>query len=299
MTMTVSRFLPRAARRLACGLSFAMGFMASGPVYSSDRLPEDAERIVAIGGSLTEIVFALGEQDRLVARDSTASYPEEALALPDVGYMRALSPEGVLSVKPDGILAIEGSGPPEAVSVLASAGVPFVTVPEGYSGEAIRQKIKSVGAALGVSEKAEALSMKVGADLDKAVAEAHERDRKVRVLFVLSYAGGRVLASGSGTAADAIIQMAGAQNAIDGVHGYKQLNEEAITAANPDVILMMERHGDENSASNILANDAIAQTPAGQEKRLIRMNGLYLLGFGPRTASAVRDLSGELAAFGL
>lgn len=297
--MTATRSFPRAARWLATGLSFAMGFMAAGPVYSSDRLPENADRIVAIGGSLTEIVYALGEQDRLVARDSTASFPAEALSLPDVGYMRALSPEGVLSVKPDGILAIEGSGPPEAVSVLASAGVPFVTVPEGYSGEAIQQKIRAVGTALGVDGKAEALSQKVAADLDSAVADAQKQSRTTRVLFVLSYAGGRVLASGTGTAADAIIQMAGAQNAIDGVPGYKQLNEEAITAANPDVILMMERHGDGNAASDILANAAIAQTPAGQNKRLIRMNGLYLLGFGPRTASAVRELSDDLADFGL
>lgn len=297
--MTATRPFPRAARWLATGLSFAMGFMAAGPVYSSDRLPENADRIVAIGGSLTEIVYALGEQDRLVARDSTASFPAEALSLPDVGYMRALSPEGVLSVKPDGILAIEGSGPPEAVSVLASAGVPFVTVPEGYSGEAIQQKIRAVGTALGVDGKAEALSQKVAADLESAVADAHKQNRTTRVLFVLSYAGGRVLASGTGTAADAIIQMAGAQNAIDGVPGYKQLNEEAITAANPDVILMMERHGDGNAASDILANAAIAQTPAGQNKRLIRMNGLYLLGFGPRTASAVRELSDDLADFGL
>jgi iron complex transport system substrate-binding protein len=297
--MTATRSFPRAARWLATGLSFAMGFMAAGPVYSSDRLPENADRIVAIGGSLTEIVYALGEQDRLVARDSTASFPAEALSLPDVGYMRALSPEGVLSVRPDGILAIEGSGPPEAVSVLASAGVPFVTVPEGYSGEAIQEKIRTVGAALGVDDKAKALSEKVAADLADAVSDAHKLNRKTRVLFVLSYAGGRVLASGTGTAADAIIQMAGAKNAIDGVPGYKQLNEEAITAANPDVILMMERHGDENTASEILSNAAIAQTPAGQNKRLIRMNGLYLLGFGPRTASAVRALSDDLADYGL
>ncbi|WP_346894222.1 ABC transporter substrate-binding protein [uncultured Roseibium sp.] len=297
--MTASRSLPRAARWLATGLSFAMGFMAAGPVYSSDRLPESADRIVAIGGALTEIIYALGEQDRLVARDSTASFPAEVLSLPDVGYMRALSPEGVLSVKPDGILAIEGSGPPEAVSVLASAGVPFVTVPEGFSGEAIQQKIRAVGTALGVDGKAEALSSQVAADLAEAVSEAHKLNRTTRVLFVLSYTGGRVLASGTGTAADAIIRMAGAKNAIEGVPGYKQLNEEAITAAHPDVILMMERHGDEKAASEILANAAIAQTPAGQNKRLIRMNGLYLLGFGPRTASAVRELSDDLADFGL
>src|SRR6188768_3457559 len=70
----------------------------------------DPNRIVAVGGSITEIVYALGEEKRLIARDSTSVYPEAAFSLPDVGYMRALSPEGVLSVKPNAILALQGSG---------------------------------------------------------------------------------------------------------------------------------------------------------------------------------------------
>ena len=90
----------------------------------------DTSRIAAIGGSITEIVYALGEEKQLVARDSTSLYPEAALALPDVGYMRALSPEGVLSVNPTGILALQGSGPKEAVDVLKKASVPFIEVPE-------------------------------------------------------------------------------------------------------------------------------------------------------------------------
>ena len=82
----------------------------------------DASRLVSIGDSITEIIFALGEQDRLVARDSTSTYPPAATALPDVGYMRALSPEGVLSVNPSAIVAVEGSGPVETLDVLKKAG---------------------------------------------------------------------------------------------------------------------------------------------------------------------------------
>ena len=84
----------------------------------------DTSKLVAIGGAVTEIIYALGEESRLVARDSTSMYPEAAMKLPDVGYMRALSPEGVIAVNPTAILAVEGSGPADALSVLKSAGIP-------------------------------------------------------------------------------------------------------------------------------------------------------------------------------
>ena len=220
--------------------------------------------------------------------------------MPDVGYMRALSPEGVLSAKPDAILALEGSGPPETVSVLAAAGIPFVTVAEKHSGDGILEKVRAVGEAFGVEEKAEALSKEISADLAAAVQEAEQLNRKTRILFILSFVDGRVQAAGRDTGANGIIGMVGALNAISGYAGYKQLNEEAIVSAAPDVILMIDRTGTHNTpAEQVLSHPAIAQTPAGQHKRLIKMDGLYLLGFGPRTANAVRDLSKELAGFGL
>ncbi|TIV57979.1 MAG: hemin ABC transporter substrate-binding protein, partial [Mesorhizobium sp.] len=91
-------------------------------------------------------------------RDSTSNFPQAALELPDVGYMRALSPEGVLSVNPTGILALHGSGPKEAVDVLKESSVPFIEVPEHYSHEGILEKIRAVGKALGVDAKAETLA---------------------------------------------------------------------------------------------------------------------------------------------
>ena len=106
---------------------------------------KDTSRIASVGGSITEIVYALGEEDKLAARDSTSVYPEAALKLPDVGYMRALSPEGVLSVNPTGILAVEGSGPRETIDVLKKASVPFITVPETYDHAGILEKIRVVG----------------------------------------------------------------------------------------------------------------------------------------------------------
>nr|WP_314085799.1 ABC transporter substrate-binding protein [uncultured Shinella sp.] len=264
---------------------------------AEDAQTVDSSRLVAIGGAVTEIVYALGEGGRLVARDSTSTFPEEATTLPDVGYMRQLSPEGVIAVNPTAILAVEGSGPPDTLAVLKSAGIPFETVPEGYDRAAILKKIDVVGTFLGVKDKARELEAQVGADLDAAISDAAKRpetERK-RVLFILSFQNGRVMAAGNHTAADGIIGLAGAINATEGsFDGYKPLTDEAIIKAKPDVVMVMTRPGAGSSDAEILAHPAISVTPAAANKAILRMNSLHLLGFGPRTASAIRDLNKEL-----
>jgi iron complex transport system substrate-binding protein len=261
---------------------------------------ERASRILSVGGAVTEIVYALGEEHRLVARDATSTWPPAAEALPDVGYMRALSAEGVLSVAPDLIVAEEGAGPPETVALLQAAEIPFVTVPDATDAAGVLARIRAVGGALGVPEKAEALAEQVGAELHAAVAAAEAAPgAPKRVLFVLSTQGGRVMASGTGTAADGIIEMAGGVNAVSDFEGYKQMTDEAVAAAAPDVILMMDRAGDgggdhASSDAELFAMPAMATTPAAEAGAVVRMDGLTLLGFGPRTAEAVTALSEAL-----
>lgn len=252
----------------------------------------DPSRVVAIGGSISEIVYALGEEKRLVARDSTSLYPEAALALPDIGYMRQLSPEGVLSVNPSAILMLEGSGPREAVDVLAKASAEMVKVPDRFDHDGIIEKIRVVGKAIGAEGRAEELAASVDKDIKSAQELTAGVTERKRVLFVLSLQGGKILAAGHGTAADGIIKMAGAVNVMGDFEGYKQASDEAVVTAKPDVILMMSRGGDhDKGAEEVFAHPAIAPTPAGQAKALIRMDAAYLLGFGPRTAGAVRDLA--------
>ncbi|HMF68779.1 MAG TPA: ABC transporter substrate-binding protein [Phyllobacterium sp.] len=255
------------------------------------RIP-DASRVVSIGGSITEIIYDLGEEGRLVGRDTTSVYPEAAHKLPDVGYMRALSPEGVLSINPTAIIAVEGSGPKEAIDVLKKASVPFVFVPENYTAASVSEKIRIVGKALGVDAKAEKLSAQVEKNLATAQAETKDIKTRKRVLFVLSATGGKIMAAGTKTAANGIIELAGADNVVTGYSGYKAMTDEAILSAKPDVILVMDGGGPRTTTdADLLANKAIAATPAGQSKNIVRMGGQYLLGFGPRTAKAVHDLA--------
>jgi len=258
----------------------------------SAAVAEPAERILSLGGAVTEIVYALGQGHRLVARDTTSSFPPEAESLPDVGYVRALSPEGVLSVDPDLILAIEGSGPPETMEVLRAANIRLVTVPEGYDAEAILRKIAIVAEALDVPDEGARLAARVEEALAEAIA-AGRTETPPRVLFILSMQGGRIMAAGSDTAAQGIIELAGGENAFSAAFdGYSQVSDEAVLQADPDIILMMDRSGD-HAADNaeIISHPVLGQTRAAQTGAILRQPGLLLLGFGPRTPEAVAALS--------
>ncbi|TPL87784.1 hemin ABC transporter substrate-binding protein [Mesorhizobium sp. B2-3-14] len=278
----------------AIGLSMAVAALQPAGATEGVSVFADPSKIAAIGGSITEIVYALGEERHLVARDSTSLYPKAALDLHDVGYMRQLSPEGVLSVNPTGILALHGSGPKEAVDVLKKTGIPFIEVPEQYNREGILQKVRIVGKAIGVEAKAEVLARALDAKLTAAEKRTASIKERRRVLFILSTQGGKILAAGSETAADGMVKLAGGVNAVEGFSGYKQMSDEAIITARPDVILMMSNAGPPVSDDEVFGNPSIASTPAGTARKLIRIDGAYLLGFGPRTADAIHDLAVSL-----
>ncbi|MBR9843102.1 MAG: ABC transporter substrate-binding protein [Rhodobacteraceae bacterium] len=268
--------------------------LAAAPALADPH--PDASRIVSIGGAVTEIVVALGEQDRLVARDTTSNHPASIRELPDVGYVRRLSPEGILSVDPDLLIAEEGAGPPEAVALLNEAAVPMETIPSGYSRDAVGAKIRAVAEVLGVPDRGEALASEVLADIDAATAGVAQWDQPPRILFVLSLQGGRVMAAGSNTSAQGIIDMVGAQNALTGIEGYKLVTDEAVALSNADVILMMDRGaGPGAQADELFSHPAIMTTPAAQSRRLVRIDGMKLLGFSVRTGEAVRELAAKLA----
>ena len=277
--------------RAACAAAVIAALAATSAGASEIGNPQ-ARRIVAVGGAITEIVYALGLQDRLVGIDTTSLYPPEALQQkPNVGYMRQLSAEGVLGLNPELILATEGSGPKETLSVLSEAKVPIFAVPERFSEDGIIERIRVVAHELGADARGACLSDAVAKDL-AAMRKLREKvGEKRRVMFVISFVNGRAMVAGRKTAAHEIIALAGASNAIDGYDGYKPLSDEAIVAAKPDVIMVMQRGRDAISSEALFGNAAFALTPAAKDKAFIAMDGLYLLGFGPRTAAAARDLA--------
>ncbi len=255
----------------------------------------DAGPVVSVGGSITEIVYALGAADRIVAVDSTSLYPAEARGKPDVGYMRQLAAEPILALEPSMVLAVEDAGPPAVLDQLRESGVPVVIVPDDPTPEGVIDKIGIVAESLGLPEKGQEITDRLAADfqaLKDAIATTADRPR---VLFLLSVGGGAPLAGGRDTSADGIITLAGGENVASGFEGYKTFSPEAAVTVAPEVILVTDRTLSRlGGPEGLLAIPQLALTPAGQGLRIVAIDGLLLLGFGPRTGEAIRTLFAEL-----
>ncbi len=274
---------------LSCfsGPSYAGTIIDAGNISVSVKAPK---RIVTIGSAITEIVFALGEKDNVVAIDLTSVTVTGATGLTNIGYMRALSTEGVLSQNPDLICVSNDSGPPEVLEALRASGVPFALIPHVPTLEGIQTKVTMLGALLDKTAEAKKLNTDIDAAFVKLAAKISTLKQRPKVLFVLSLADNRIVAGGSETAADTIITLAGGENIATSFKGYKQMSAEAILASPPDAVLMMQSH----TVENILSQTALVGSPAAKTGRLITMDGSYLLGFGPYTANAATELARKL-----
>jgi iron complex transport system substrate-binding protein len=251
-------------------------------------------RLVTVGGSLTEIAFALGVGGEIVGVDSSSTFPAEATKLPQVGYQRALSAEGVLALRPTLVLASQDAGPPAALEQIRSAGVAVQVIQAEPSAEGALAKIRRAAAALGRAAEGEALATRLDSALKEAQAQANGKPR-LRVLCVYARGAGTVLISGKGSAAAAMVALAGAENAAPEIEGSKPLTPESALAARPDVLLATT-HGIEGlgGVEALLRQPGLADTPAGKARRVVVLDDLLLLGFGPRTGEAVRRLIEEL-----
>jgi len=253
----------------------------------------DVSRIVTVGGAVTEIVYALGFGDRVVAVDITSSYPAEVKGKPSVGYMRALSPEGVLALSPKIVLAIEGSGPPDAIEVLSRASVPFVIVPEGYDEASVLRKIRFIAQALGVPEKGEAISKQVAEDFAALNDMRSKIGTRRSAVFVLAVGNGTPTVAGDRTSAEGVFELAGVDNAIKGMNGFKPATPEATLAAAPQAVITMIERNHGLGPDVMFALPAFAGTPAARDKRLVPIPS-YFLTFGPRTAHAAQKLAASI-----
>jgi len=256
------------------------------------------ERIVSLNGDITEIIFALGLGDAVVGVDSSATYPpERTRSLPNIGYQRRLSAEGILALNPTLVIGDEAAGPPEALAQLRAAGVPVVLAADPPTLAAPAAKIRFVATALGIPERGQELAAQVEAEIAAAQAAARQIADPPRALFLYLRGTDVQQVAGSETPADAMIVAAGGVNAAArvGIVGFKPLSPETVVAAQPEVMLVLARGLESvGGVAGLLRIPGLADTPAGQQRRIVAFDDLYLLGMGPRTGQALVEL---VAAF--
>ncbi|MDY0744196.1 ABC transporter substrate-binding protein [Paucibacter sp. R3-3] len=272
--------------------------LSSLPLLHRAQAAASPVRLVSIGGALTELVYALDAQSLLVGVDTTSLYPAAARSLPNVGYARTLSAEGLLSLRPTLIIATEDAGPTAVLRQVEAAHVPLHTLRAEHRFEGLLERTRQLGELLDRRPAATALADQFSArwrTTQQQVAKASAGHAAPRVLFILSHAAGQVRIAGQNTAADAVIRYAGAVNALQDVDGYKPLTPEAVIATAPDAILTTDMSLDAGGGiDGILKLPGIAQTPAGRARRVVSQDALELLGFGPRLPQSVARLAQAL-----
>jgi iron complex transport system substrate-binding protein len=255
----------------------------------------DQPRIVTVGGSVTETAYALGADTEIVGTDTSSIYPEQATKLPQVGYQRQLSSEGVLSLKPTHVLATSLAGIPTAIEQIRNAGVKFETIPNDNSVEGTKAQIRQIGKALNRDRQSEELIARLEKDLAEAKTCVDALERKPKVLFIHARGAAVVNVGGAGTAGDEMIKLAGGENVITEFADYKPLTAETIVSVAPEVILIPERSlASIGGKEGLLKMPGISATPAGKNGRIIAMDDLLLLGFTPRLGKALNELCGKL-----
>jgi iron complex transport system substrate-binding protein len=266
------------------------------PALACAETSPSALRVVALGGDITETIYELDAGSLLVGVDSTSQWPAAARQLPDVGYLRQLSAEGVLALRPQLIVANHDAGPPAVIAQLQSAGARMELLPVSHTSADVVSKVRTIGHLLGRSSQAEALAVKIEQQYAALAVSVKAMSKHPRVLFLMSAGAGSPMAAGRNTAAEYAIALAGGSNVVDGYTGYKPISAEALVSLAPDaIVLMRERNEQIGGVEGVLKLPGVLQTPAGKAKQVIFVDGQSLLGFGPRSVEQAQQLQRTLA----
>lgn len=257
----------------------------------------EAPRVISVGGGVTEIVYALQAQKRLVATDTSSTWPVEAKALPKIGYQRTLSAEGVLSLHPTLLLASHEAGPPAALQQIEDAGVRVLRIDDDYRFDALTARVQRVADAIGEPEAGARLSTQLSRDWSAVQTRVQQQPPRgadgqaMRVAFVMLH-GAMAMAAGRNTGADALLRHAGAVNAFgQQFSDYKPLSAESLVAAAPDFIVTTADNADTASAlTRLRAVPGAELTAAVRKNRIAAIDIVLALGYGPRLPEAVDTL---------
>jgi iron complex transport system substrate-binding protein len=270
-------------------MTFGLDAFSQQPTATS----AGAMRLIIIGGALTEIVYLLKANSQLVGVDMTSIYPAAATRLPNVGYARSLSAEGILALRPTQLIATEDAGPPVVIKQIIDAQIPLTILPSGHQFKDLTDRVSSIGRLVYKTDSAQSLASRLALEWSNTQERiANSKLKNTRVLFILSQNPSQLMVGGEKTSADAMITYAGGRNAISGFSGFKPLTPEAVIGSNPDVLLLTDQGMRAvGGIGGVLRFPGVSQTRAGKEQNIVSLEAMYLLGFGPRMPSAAAELN--------
>ncbi|MFI5229816.1 MAG: hemin ABC transporter substrate-binding protein [Gemmatimonadales bacterium] len=292
---------PNRARRPLSAASVVAASVVAASIVGCSGTRESAskgllDRVVCVSKQINEFVYDIGAESHVVARDLTSVYPPEITKLPSVGYHRALSAEGIISMKPTLLLTDGNVGPAAVLEQVQKVGIPVQTMAPGGSLDSAESLMTQLGERFDRKAAADSVVAQWRAGMDSVwhdTASLVGKGPRPRVLFIhFGQIGNNYLALKSGQPADQMLRWAGGLNAIDSIGGMSRVTPELIAKAAPDVIIATEVGFDRfGSAEKFLAMPGVSLTPAGKSKKIYRITEQEIMYFGPRTPSVVRKLA--------
>lgn len=286
--------MPRHPLRLRAATA-ALALAAAACTHADTR---GGERVVCVSKQINEYLYDIHAESVLVARDLTSIYPPAIRSLPSVGYHRALSGEGIISMRPTMLLTDGNLGPDAVVTQVKKVGIPVVVMTPGSTPDSAQALMAELGRRFHHEHDADSVITAWRSAMDSVLADSARwsAGKKPRVLVMhFGQIFNDYLAVKRGTPADQIIRWAGGENAIDSVGGMMRLTPELIAKAAPDVIIATDVGFDRlGSAERFAALPGVALTPAGKAKRIYRMDETEVMYYGPRTPGVLQKVAGWL-----
>ena len=291
--LSFSSIAAKAISAVMAGWSlFALGAF-SAPLEETQTA---SPRIVTAGGSITEIVFALGRGDWVIATDSTSMFPQEAASLTKLGYFRQLSTEGVLAQQPTMLLGAEATGPSVALEQIAHAGVDVTTFDVDKNLSGLKALVLDIGKKLAASEQAIELIHHIEKKVEQQKARYADKtsafNTPIKALFVVANNDRGITVAGKDTVPQALFDTLGIVNIGESVKGYKVMDAESVLMQNPDIVIAAGHMLRGKSAKEALCtHHALATTFAGKHCLVEAMDSSISLGLSPRFHVALQHVA--------
>ena len=263
-------------------------------VHGNEIVVDDVSRIVVMNGDFTEVVYALGLGENMVAVDTSATYPPEATELPQVGYQRRLSAEGVLSMDPTVVIGNTNAGPPEVLEQIRATGVPVVVLESVTTVDGGARKIRGIAQALGVPNRGEALATELEAQISEVQALSAQAQEQPTAVFLYMRGLDTLFLGGEGHLSHGLFEASGAISggaALGVTDAVIPLTAESLAAADPDCIVVLTRGLESvGGREGIVTIPGVGETAAAQEGCILDFDDQYFGGGGPRMGQVLMEL---------
>jgi iron complex transport system substrate-binding protein len=198
-------------------------------------LPDDPQRVISLAPSITEIIYALGQENRLKAVTRHSDFPIAATKLPKIGSYVRLDLERIVALNPDLCIAIKDGNPKEVIDRLESLKIPvYVVNPRNLN--TVLETIIAVGNILNAGDKAENLLTNLHNRIQRVKSLISPDTYRPGVFFQIGISP--IVSVGTDTFLHELIVLAGGENLADGKTPYPRFSREQVLALAPEIFIV-------------------------------------------------------------